>query len=117
MYSSQASSDPFRWRCGVGMQEPSRCPQHPVQSMTAVASTSTRRSGSASALMPSPVIGGTGVTPSFSEARAIPSPQQAHLVGAEVDDVEGQLRYVVERAANCGQCGADVEVALLDLGG
>jgi hypothetical protein len=55
-----------------------------VQSMTAVASTSTRRSGSASAATPTPVSGGIGVTtPSFTAARATPSTNRGILSGVK----------------------------------
>lgn len=45
----------------------------PAQSRTAVASISTRWSGTSSAATPSSVAGGAGVTPSFAAAREIPS--------------------------------------------
>lgn len=44
-----------------------------------------------------------------------PVDDQRHLVGGPVDEVDGQSRHVVEGAADPGQGGGDVQVALLDL--
>jgi hypothetical protein len=43
--------------------------------------------------------------------------QQRHLLRTPVDDVDRELRDVSEGAADPGQGGGDVEIALLDLGG
>lgn len=68
------------------------------------------------AATPRSVAGGTGVVPSFAVARD-PVHEGGHLVGRPVDDMDVELRHVVERGAGLGQRGADVEVAPLDLGG
>ncbi|SCK51305.1 hypothetical protein H180DRAFT_04639 [Streptomyces sp. WMMB 322] len=55
----------------------------PVQSMTAVASISTRCSGTSSAATPSKLAGGAGVKPSFVTARSIPSRSRGILSGVQ----------------------------------
>src|SRR5581483_3515902 len=42
---------------------------------------------------------------------------QRHLVRSPVDHVYGQFGDVVKGAANLGECGSDVEEALLNLSG
>lgn len=54
-----------------------------VQSMTAVASTSTRCSGTSRDATPRSEAGGTGTVPSFAAARAIPSISRGILSGVQ----------------------------------
>lgn len=58
-------------------------PAASVQARTAVASISTRWSGTSSAATPSSVAGGTGVVPSFAAAREIPSRSGGILSGVQ----------------------------------
>lgn len=55
------------------------------------------------------------VTPGAAAARLMPSMSRGIL--SAVDDMDVQFRDVVEGTADRGQGGADVAVALLDLGG
>ena len=70
----------------AGVRRPAARPAtaaRPRQSSTAVASTSTSRSGSPRAATPSRVIGLTGSTPSFAAARFTPSPSSGIFSGLQ----------------------------------
>jgi hypothetical protein len=73
----ELSDDPGRRVSGGS----SAAPAPARQSRTAVASTSTRRSGAASEATPMPVIGAAGATPSVAAARAMPSPSAGIMSG------------------------------------
>ena len=88
-----------------------------TQGRTAIASTSTSRSGSP---RPATLISVTGLirsAPSRADAPATPAPRAGELVRGPVHEVEGHLGDVVERAADGVEGCPHVHVRLLDLRG